>query len=209
MIGFLWVLNFAISVLNAWGVGKTWTETKAVGGPVHFMSWMGAVMAAVGFTWCYGVIFAGLASQIPITNEVTGVSAPILGPEEVAVFADLVYLTLIFPLVGSGMAIMTHSWGVFWRRRSVTDGVVAGWNTYANLSNFYHAVEHVPNAMSNVGSFFSRSSSSSSDNDSGKAVLILALAAVFAGVLTTVLIIRSVARSTALSRSIRYDEVRA
>lgn len=205
MILFFWLLNFVISWFNAWSVGKTWTETKAVGGPVHFMSWMGAIMAAVGFTWCYSVILGYGAATIPLTDEETGVSAPLLSIEEVEVFFDLAYLIYIFPLIGSGMAIMTHSWGVFWRRRSLGSGVTAGWNTYAQLHNFYHAVQHVPVAFDNVGSFFK----GSSDNKDGKGLIILLLAAVsvLGGVLTTWAIIRRTARDTAFSRREKYEQM--
>jgi hypothetical protein len=86
MILLLWVLNFGISWFNAWSVGKTWTETKATGGAPHFMSWMGATMAAVGFTWCYAVVIGYGAVSIPITDEETGVAAPLLTMEQGAVF---------------------------------------------------------------------------------------------------------------------------
>ena len=207
MIVLLWIFNFVISCLNAWGVGKTWTETKAVGGPAHFMSWMGATMAAVGFTWCYMVIIGYGAATIPFTDEETGVSAPMLTMEEVTVFFDLAYLIIIFPAVGSGTAIMTHSWGVFWRRKSLGSGVTAGWNTYANLHNFYQATQHVPVALGRVGNFFSGSSSSSSNRDGkGLIIIVLVAIAVFGGILTTWWIIRSVARSTARDRMLKYED---
>lgn len=206
MIVLLWLLNFAISWFNAWAVGKTWTETKAVGGPVHFMSWMGAIMSAVGFTWCYTVIIGYGAATIPITDEETGVSAPFLTMEEASVFFDLAYLIYIFPLVGSGMAIMTHSWGVFWRRRSLGSGVTAGWNTYANLHNFYQATQHVPRALDNVGSFFGGGGGSSSDNK-GTAIILMVAVAVLGGCLTTYAIVRSTARNTANARRWKYEEM--
>lgn len=209
MIIFFWLLNFVISWFNAWAVGKTWTETKAVGGFIHFMSWMGAVMSAVGFTWCYTVIIGYGAVTIPITDEDTGVSAPLLTMEEAKVFFDLAYLIYVVPLLGSGLAIMTHSWGVFWRRRSLTNGVVAGWNTFANLHNFYQTAKHLPDAFGNVSGFFSGSSSSSSSDDKGKIILILVAIAVVGGILTTFAIIRTTARNTAMSRRWKYGHALA
>lgn len=206
MILLLWVLNFVISWANAWGVGKTWTETKAVGGPAHFMSWMGATMAAVGFTWCYMVILGFVAMNVPETvlSDDGDPNAMLLNPEQASVFFDLAYLVIIFPLVGSGMAITTHSWGVFWRRRSLANGVTAGWNTYAQIHNFYHAVEQVPRAMGNVGSFFG-GSSSSSDDGKGKIIIALVVIAVAGGILTTWAIIRHTARETARARRWKYE----
>lgn len=205
MLLLLWLLNFGISWLNAWGVGKTWNETKAVGGPAHFMSWMGAIMAAVGFTWCYSVVLGLGASVIEITDEETGIAAPLLSQEQLSIFFDLVYLAIIFPLVGSGMAIMTHSWGVFWRERSLGNGVVAGWNTYAQLHNFYSAVEHVPVAIDNVGSLFS--GSGDSDDAKGKLIILLAAVALLGGILTTWAILRNSARATCMTRRIKYEEM--
>jgi len=205
MIILLWALNFTISWFNAWSVGKTWTETKATGGAPHFMSWMGAIMAAVGFTWCYTVVIGYGAVSIPITDEETGVSAPLLTMEEAAVFFDLAYIIYIFPLIGTGMAIMTHSWGVFWRRRSLSSGVTAGWNTYAQLHNFYHAVEHTPEAVGRVGDFFSGAFSGDGDNAKGVLILVLVAVAVLGGVLTTYAIITKTAASTARARLYKYE----
>ena len=208
MILLLWILNFVISWANAWGVGKTWTETKAVGGPAHFMSWMGATMAAVGFTWCYMVILGFVAMNVPETMLVEdgNPEAMLLNAEEASVFFDLAYLVIIFPLVGSGMAITTHSWGVFWRKRSLSNGVTAGWNTFAQLHNFYHAVEHVPRAMGNVGSFFG-GGGSSDDDGKGKIIIALVVIAVAGGILTTWAIIRHTSRETARSRRWYYENL--
>src|SRR2546421_7970171 len=49
----VWLLNFAISGWNAYAVGRAWVETKVVGGWPRFMAWMGAIMSASGFSWCY------------------------------------------------------------------------------------------------------------------------------------------------------------
>lgn len=142
----------------------------------------------------------GLAEQ----PTVAGVCELLLDPVQASVFFDLAYLVIIFPLIGSGLAIMTHSWGVFWRRRSLSNGVTAGWNTYANLANFYHAVEHVPVAIGNVGDFFG-GGSSSSDDDKGKLIVALVAIAVAGGVLTTWAIVRHTARETARERRHRYE----
>lgn len=210
MIVLLWFVNFIISWANAWGVGKTWTETKAVGGPAHFMSWMGAIMASVGFTWCYMVILGVVAMNVPETmiSDDGDPNVMLLDQESASVFFDLVYLVIIFPLVGSGMAITTHSWGVFWRRRSLTNGVTAGWNTYAQIHNFYSAVQHVPRALDNVGGFFGGGSSSSSNKDGkGLVIIVLAVVAVAGGILTTWAIIRHTARETARSRRHYYENL--
>jgi len=201
MIFLLWILNFAISWLNAWGCGKTWNETKTNGGVPHFMNWMGAIMSASGFSWCYMVIAAFLGSVIPVTDKETGISAPLLTPHMLEVFCNLGYLAIILPILGSGLAITIHSWGVFWRRRNFTDGAIAGYNTFAQVYNFYGAFRHVPDAGLSVKDFFFGKDS----RDSKGIVAALALFSVIGGILTTYLIVRSVAKSTAYDRGLFYS----
>lgn len=203
MVFLLVAFNFGISWFNAWACGKTWTESKAVGGGMHFMNWMGAIMSACGFSWCYLLVFGFMAAQVPITNEETGVSAPLLTMEQVTVFFDLGYLVIIGPILGSGLAITVNSWSYFWRRRSLGSGVTAGWNTYAQLHNMYEAIEYAPKAWGNVTDFFS----SDGDRDAKGYIIVLAIAAVLAGVLTTATIIRYVSKATALKRAMHYREV--
>ena len=83
----------------------------------------------------------------------------------------------------------------------------AGWNTYANLHNFYTALEVVPDKWANVSDYFGGggSSSSSSDGDSkGKVILLLVAIAVLGGILTTWSIIAYSARSAAFKRRYKY-----
>lgn len=194
MLLLIWILNFAISWLNAWGCGKTWNETKHNGGIPHFMNWMGAIMSASGFTWCYMVIAAFAGSVIPFEQD-DGTSAPLLTAVQVQAFCDLGYLMIIVPIIGSGLAITIHSWGVFYRRRSLGDGAVAGWNTFAQIYNIASAFQHVPQASKGVLGFFGDS------DEKGKGlVLLLAVLAVAGGILTTSMIIRGTARRTAFNR---------
>jgi hypothetical protein len=53
LFALVWVLNFAISVWNAYAVGKVWVEARVAGGWHRLMCWIGAIMSACGFTWCY------------------------------------------------------------------------------------------------------------------------------------------------------------
>ena len=55
LVGLL-ILNIAISFFNAYSVGRSWADTKAIGGWQRFMAWCGATMSASGFTWCYTII---------------------------------------------------------------------------------------------------------------------------------------------------------
>ncbi len=190
VIAVLMVLNFGISWLNAYTVGKSWAETKKMGGWARFMSWMGATMSACGFTWVYLIVLAIVAQ-----------AAGLLGPRQVSGMVALGYAIIILPVLGSGLAIALDSWATAWRTRSFGNIAAAGYNTFAQVYNTYEAIESLPGVFSAIGDLFkgSDSSSDSEEGELGAAAVILAIAlvifAVVGGVLTTATIIRSTAKS--------------
>lgn len=204
MIILIWFLNFAISWFNAWGCGKTWNESKANGGVPHFMNWMGAIMSASGFTWCYMVVVGWLGSTIPLKHDDHGQLVPLLSQHMLEAFCNLGYLAIILPIIGSGLAITIHSWGVFWRRRTFGDGAIAGYNTFAQVYNMYEAFQGIPRAGRGVLDFFW--GDKDDDRDASAIVVALVLLSIAGGILTTRAIIRSVARSTATSRRAYYQD---
>lgn len=194
----MWILNFAISWANAWGCGKTWNETRHSGGIPHFMNWMGAVMSACGFTWCYAVVVSAIGSVIQITDDSGAVSA-LISPAVNDAFTSVVYLAVILPFLGSGIAITIHAWGVAYRERCLGSTAVAVYDTWAQIYNMRGAMHYIPEASGSLKSFFS---SDSDDDGKGWLVLALAAACLFGGVLTTRAILLRTARSTAFERSI-------
>lgn len=201
MILLVWVLNFAISWFNAWGCGKTWTESKHAGGFAHLMNWMGAIMAAAGFTWCYLVIIGFFGTVIPIEQD-NGTTAALLTPVQLQAFADLGYMVIIFPILGSGLAITIHAWGVAWRRRSFGTGAIAAYDTFAMVYNISSAIDYMPGATGRLGDFFF---GKDSKDDEGKSlVLLLVLLALAGGILTTYAIITRTAKATARNRAWEY-----
>ena len=190
MIFLLICINLVISSFNAWGVGRTWKETKYVGGMAHFMNWMAGIMAAVGFSWCWLVVVAFLAGPDGFNK---------LPFKYVQGMFDLGYLAIIVPCIGSGTALTINAWSHFWRSRNFGDGAVAVWNTSADLYNIYGAVRYAPSAWEHVSDMFKgSSSSSSSDDDEGGGAfatlaIILCVFALFAGIITTVIIVKTVA----------------
>lgn len=204
MIILVWLLNFVISWSNAWGCGKTWIESRHAGGWPHFLNWCGAIMSAAGFTWCYLVILGAIGAQIPIKAE-DGTVHMLLSGASAEAFAGLGYLVIIFPILGSGLAITVHSWGVFWRERNFTRGAIAGWNTFADVYNTVAALENVPAAARGVSKFFSRDRNSDSKDRAKLIVALLVALAAIGGCLTTRAIIRSTARATAFNRRLQYE----
>jgi hypothetical protein len=203
MIFLLVLINFAISWFNSWSVGRGWAESKARGGWPRFMSWMGAIMAASGFTWCYLIILAVIIYMTGYLDE-----------QYVEAMLALGYLVIILPVLGSGLAITVDSWGYFWRRRTFGSGAVAGYNTFAQVYNTYQAARAIPEAFGKVFDVFGGSSkrrSSSSKNDGAAALLVIALVvvALLGGILTAAAIIRSTARRHAYSVQFKHEASRA
>lgn len=195
---FLWLLNFVISCINAMGCGVTWNETKYVGGTAHFMNWMGAIMSASGFTWCYTILLAFAGTQINI-EAADHTMQPLLTDQWVQGLLEIGYLVVIFPIIGSGIAITINSWAAFWRRRTFGNGAVAGWNTFADVYNITHAVSEVPSAFSHLGSLFE-----GKGDKRGVLVIVLAAVALFGGILTTYTIVTLTADGVRKNRSLEY-----
>ena len=198
----LLIFNFAASWFNAWSCGRSWSETKAVGGFFRFMAWCGATMSACGFTWCYLIILTLINSQLPHKWQL---------PQK---YSDAVlalgYLAIILPIIGSGIAITIQSWAHFWRERSFKNGAIAGYNTFADIYNIYESIEAIPDALSIVGKAFGGSSKDDDDdNSSGKLILLviaLVVLCIVGGILTTTMIIRCTARNQAQEQKLRASE---
>lgn len=193
MIGLLWVLNFVISIFNAWGCGHTWDQTKQSDtGIPHFLNWCGAVMSACGFTWCYTILLAFVASVTPHTLE-DGSVTTWLSPEGFQATLEMGYMIVTLPILGSGLVITLESWAYAWRRRTLGSGGIAAYNTFAQVHNAYSAVQTIPGVFSHLSKFFS--SSSGKKDGQGTIVIVLAIAALLSGVLTTVAIITATRNS--------------
>lgn len=192
LLGFLFVLNFAISFWNAYVCGKVWAETKSVGGWRHFMTWMGATMSALGFTWCYLLVLA-----------LSGYYFGFLTIAQLGIALKLGYLVLAPGIVFSGLMITIDSWAQAYRNGGVLNYGAAAYNTYAQLHNTMSVVSNYGSALDDVLGAFGGSSSSDSDDDAAKgvaALIIIGLVvlALVAGVLTTTLIIKKVSASDSL-----------
>lgn len=193
MILLIFILNFIISGFNAWGCGRTWNETKYMGGFPHLMNWCAAIMACSGFTWCYLIIIGLIGSMYPTEDGV------LLEQKTLEAFFNLGYLVIIAPVIGSGLFITIQSWVSLWRHRTFAHGAETAWNTFAEVYNISTAFRNIPDASGSVGDFF--------DSDSGKEglILLLLLFAVCGGILTTVLIIKNTAKSVMYNKRFEYE----
>jgi len=181
----LLVLNFGISWFNAHSVGRSWADSKAIGGWPRFTIWCGAVMSASGFTWCYLGVLCLIATA-------TG----LLPMRYVQIALELGYVLIILPVLGSGIAIWMDSVTTAWRRRDAASIGVAGWNTYAMAHDTCEAATTLPGIFKNLGSVFSEAD----DDAEGKLIYLAVLIVVLAlcgGIFTTMAVVRSTARKYA------------
>jgi hypothetical protein len=174
-----WFLNLGISIWNAYAVGTAWVETKHAGGWPRFMAWMGAMMSALGFTWCYALFAAFVLGAMGKLDE-TGVEGVVY----------LGYLIVVPGILFSGVMIMIDSWSRAYRKRTVANVGVAGYNTFANAYNAYNAVRTVPLAWEKV-----MDALKPKNKDSAQAFLIIlvVIVALGCGIITTWVIVSRIA----------------
>ena len=139
MIYLMLVVNFAIAWLNCWSCGRSWAESKALGGWVRLLTWCGAVQAAVGFSSVAGALIGAVAMHLGY-----------LPPLAAAQAMDLWYLLIIVPVLGSGLILMIESWIHVCRERTLSNMTEAAWNTYAQIHNTYGALQGMGSAFDGV-----------------------------------------------------------
>lgn len=192
VIVLLIAVNLFISWLNAKTTGKMWLEAKAVGGFPRIMAWCGAIMSAIGFTYCYSIIISFALVSFNLIDVVV-----------LQAVLSLSYLIIIVPCIGTGLIITMQSWIVAFRDRSLKNLGVAGWNTFATGYNIYNAVDGIPHSVSFLGDFFKdHDFDFDSDNKALWAIVIVAIA-VLGGILTTRYIIEKNKGALGVSEEVR------
>jgi hypothetical protein len=190
LFALVWVLNFGISVWNAYAVGKVWVDARVENGWHRFMCWMGAVMSASGFTWCYLSFLVLTAHYFEWVTE-----------QQAMLCLNLGYVLLVPFVLFAGYAITLDSWVQAYRRGGLLNYGMAAWNTYASIHNSYSAMRNLGGAFTSLGKLFKGERKGSRDDDgAGGAVVVLLLVALalLAGVITTAVIIRRVAATDPL-----------
>ncbi|HEV3261453.1 MAG TPA: hypothetical protein VG013_31675 [Gemmataceae bacterium] len=183
LIILIWVLNIGISIWNAYAVGHAWVETKHHGGWPRFMAWMGAIMSASGFSWCYLILMAFVADGVGWFSE-----------DDLVLALNIGYVVLIPGIILSGLMITLDSWARAYRNRTVGTIGIAAWNTYAQIHNTYNAINTFGKAFGSVVETMSEGRSGKDSKGAGLIlVIVLVVIALLAGVITTALIISRVA----------------
>jgi len=190
LFALVWVLNFGISVWNAYAVGKVWVEARHENGWHRFLCWMGAVMSASGFTWCYLSFLVLTASYFQWITE-----------QQAMMCLNLGYVLLVPFILFAGYAITLDSWVQAYRRGGFLNYGMAAWNTYASIHNTYSAWQNLGGAFTSLGNFFKGERKGGRDNGGAGAIVVVILLvalALLAGVITTAVIIRRVAATDPL-----------
>ena len=139
-------LNFIISWANASYVGRYWSESKEVGGSFRVYIIVGYIMAIAGFTMVYGYI---LLLICPVILQIAEVDPEIIIQFE-QLASDLIYLFCVLTIVPTGFYIWIKSLKNFWEQKTLSNGLTAGWNTYAQIHNTISVARNAPSAFGRV-----------------------------------------------------------
>lgn len=141
------VLNFIVSIFNAKSVGRMWSESKAIGGFMRVLAVSGYIMAIAGFTMVYGMLLLLILPHIlilfPEFSDIDAHAATLLA-------MDMMYLLIVMTVIPTGLIIWFNSLVHFWRQKTLANGLVLGWNTYAQVRNMANAIRHVPGALERI-----------------------------------------------------------
>lgn len=139
-------LNFGISWANASYVGRYWSESKEIGGSFRVYIIVGYIMAIAGFTMVYGYILLLIS---PIFLQLAKVDQEtIMMFEQLSL--DLVYIFCVVTIVPTGFYIWIQSLKDFWEQRTLSSGLTAGWNSYAQIHNTVSAARNAPSALGRI-----------------------------------------------------------
>lgn len=200
MLFLLFMVNVVISFFNAYSVGGVWDSARVKGGWARIMAWAAAVMSASGFTWCYMVILGLLGSVIPMDFQDPS-QGMLLAGESLQAFYEIGYMIIVFPILGSGLAITVDSWRSLARKdRSVGDFAITGWNTYAQVSNIQNAYENLPGITDHLSDFFK-----DSDDKKSAIVIFLVAIALLGGIMSTYAIIQYRRRTARMDEMLAAD----
>lgn len=184
-------LNFAISWSNASYVGRYWSESKQVGGSFRVYMVTGYIMAIAGFTMVYGYILLLISPYILPLLKVS--QETILAVQSLS--ADLIYLFCVATIIPTGFYIWIRSLKTFFEEKTLSAGLTAGWNTFAQIHNVVNAAREVPNSLSRIADALLGKGKKKNDKTIIVALAILILAvAIFGGYFTASYIMKKADR---------------
>jgi hypothetical protein len=191
LVGVL-ILNVLISIWNCYAVGTAWKDTMAMGSTFDkVLLWSGVIQSGVGFSMPILIALA-LGTTVFLTSGTEPVLTTAEATELLEGVFSLWYIAVIFPILGSGLAIWAHSVRTALHRRDLGSFAVAGWNSYAQIHNTLSAINNLGGAFGNVGKLFSGALSGKGDGKGKLAILaiLLVIVALVAGFMIAFSLVR-------------------
>ena len=146
LLVFVLIINFIISWANASYAGRYWSESKEVGGSFRAYIIAGYIMAIAGFTMVYAYV---LLLVSPFFLQLANVDQEtILMFEQLS--SDLIYIFCVVTIIPTGFYIWIRSLKNFWEQKTLSSGLTAGWNSYAQLHNTISAARNAPSAFGRI-----------------------------------------------------------
>ena len=146
LLVFVLIINFIISWANASYAGRYWSESKEVGGSFRVYIIAGYIMAIAGFTMVYAYV---LLLVSPFFLQLANVDQEtILMFEQLS--SDLIYIFCVVTIIPTGFYIWIRSLKNFWEQKTLSSGLTAGWNSYAQLHNTISAARNAPSAFGRI-----------------------------------------------------------
>lgn len=168
------LLNVAISVWNCYAVGSAWKDAMAIGGRFEkAVLWSAVIQSGVGFSMPILLVLA-YGSVAYLTAGAEPVLTPTEGAEMMQAIFSLWYVAVIFPILGSGLAIWAHSLRIAYQRRDFASIATAGWNSFAQIHNTVSAVNNLGGAFGDIGDLFGKALGGKGDAK-GKLVILVIL----------------------------------
>jgi hypothetical protein len=193
LTGIILIINLVISYFNATSVGSIWFESKVIGGWSRILAYCGAIMSACGFSYVYAIVIGGICYLFGV-----------LTIESFNAMLSLVYIFIIIPVIGTGIAITVNSLIVAYHRRTWTNMGIAAWNVLAQASNMYSAITTIPSALKSVGEIFK--GGGNKDSLQVKLIILIAAFSLFGGIITTIYIVRKTAKAHAIAAKNLYGK---
>lgn len=139
-------VNFGISWLNASYCGRYWSESKQIGGSFRRYIVVGYIMAIAGFTMVYANITVLLLPVILKIAELD--NNTIRQVQQLSV--DMMYVLSVFTIIPTGFYIWVRSLKNAWEQRTLSSGLNAAWNSYANVRNIVNVSRNTPSALGRI-----------------------------------------------------------
>ena len=145
------VVDFIISWSNAHTCGTVWSESKETGGFFRVNVVAGYIMSIIGFTQVYGIIYIVLFYYIgPHIEKFQNIDFNQLA----LLSSDLLFVGIGFAIIPTGFLIWINSLRAFWKNKTLKNGVVGGWNSYAQLRNTITVAREMPSAVGRLTEAF-------------------------------------------------------